>query len=298
MFMEAEVRALAVAPDNPLCLYAGTDAGLYRSDDGGVQWQSISTPFDEGNGWQAGTLIWSLLIHPQAPNRLYVGLCPPAVYASEERGDTWQKLDIPLTPECPPIRYSRVTTLVADPDDPETLWVGVEIDGLWCSRDRGEHWERRSEGLSSQDVHGFAIVSGTPRTLLVTTNNDLNMSRDEGITWEPQQVTQQFPHGYCRGIQAKRDDNRTLFLGNGNGPPGTTGALQITQDGGKTWRQASLTPTPNSTIWTFGTSAQNPNLVFALSVNGYLYRSEDGGETWVKCLHEFGEARSIVFTEG
>jgi len=77
-------------------------------------------------------------------------------------------------------------------------------------------------------------------TVLASTNNDLNLSMDEGRTWQPQNVKAQFPWAYCRGVIQKADDPSTLFVGNGNGPPGSAGAVQISRDGGKTWRAASL----------------------------------------------------------
>ena len=294
MFMEAEVRALAAHPTDPDCLYAGTDAGLYRTKNGGERWERLETPFDPGKGWPAGIVVWSLLIHPQNPDLLFVGACPSAFYRSQDGGATWEKLAAALTPECPPIVHSRVTCLLADPDEPETIWAGVEIDGVWRSRDAGESWQRLSTGLSSTDIHGLAIVPGTPRKIFATTNNDLNLSLDEGETWTPQQVKQVFPHGYCRGIVTKSDDPRTLFVGNGNGPPGTTGSLQVSRDGGETWQQAALPQTPNSTIWTFAVSPASPDLVFAASINGDLYRSQDGATTWQKCAHEFGEVRTLA----
>ena len=108
-------------------------------------------------------------------------------------------------------------------------------------------------------------------------------------------MKQFFPHGYCRGIVAKADDPQTLFLGNGNGPPGTTGSLQVSRDGGATWQQASLPQIPNSTVWTFAVNAaKSPLCVFAASINGYLYRSRDGAATWQKCAHEFGEVRALA----
>ena len=64
-------------------------------------------------------------------------------------------------------------------------------------------------------------------------------------------------------------------IGNGNGPPGTAGALQISRDAGRSWRQAPLAPPPNSTIWCFATHAGDPDLLFCASINGYVYRSEE-----------------------
>lgn len=295
MFMEAEVRTLAVHPQSPKVLYAGTEAGLYRSLDGGEAWERLPTPFDAGEGWQAGTLIWSLLLHPREPETIFVGTCPPALYRSRDGGATWEKLAANMTPDCPPIRYSRVTCIVADPHRASTLWAGVEIDGVWRSTNGGDSWEKLDAGLSSQDIHGLIVLPSEPaRQLFATTNNDLNRSDNEGETWTPKNVRALFPNAYCRGIVQKADDPSTLFLGNGNGPPGTTGSIQISRDGGETWQEATLPVLPNSTVWTFATHPADPDLIFAATVNGQLYRSTDAGVTWHKCAHEFGELRSLA----
>ncbi len=299
MFIEAEVRVLAVHPTEPNVLYAGTDAGLYRSDNGGEQWARLETPWDEGQGWQAGTLVWSLLVHPQNPQQLYAGTCPGALYRSRDAGKSWQKLNAPISPTCNYIRYTRVTCFCADPSDANVVWAGVEIDGLWRSGDGGETWERRDTGMSSPDIHSLTILPSTdtrPQTIIASTNNDLNISVDGGQTWQPQNVASHFPHRYCRGIVHKADDPQTLFVGNGSGPPGNTGNLQISRDGGRSWQQAELAPTPNSTLWTFATHPALPDTIVAACILGYVYISENGGTAWRKLSHEFGEIRSLALT--
>lgn len=294
MFLEAEVRALAVHPQEPKTLYAGTDGGLFRTTDGGDRWERLPGPFDAGEGWQAGVLIWSLLVHPQRPETLFVGACPPALYRSDDGGATWKPLDVPLNPDCPPIRYSRVTCLVADPVDADSLWMGVEIDGLWRSRDGGATWRRSDAGMSSADIHSLAVLPGNPKTLLAATNNDLNLSVDDGATWQPQRVIDRFLDDYCRGVLVKANDPNTIFVGNGTGPPGNEGAIQISQDAGRTWRAAQLPMPTNSTVWTFATHPATPDLIYAVTVLGQLFKTEDGGESWHKCRHEFGEVRSLA----
>jgi photosystem II stability/assembly factor-like uncharacterized protein len=296
MFMEAEVRALAAHPQNSKVLYAGTDAGVYRTQDGGVHWERLDAPFDIGKGWQAGTVVWSLLVHPHQPDTIFVGTCPSALYRSQDGGAWWEKLDVELIPECRGIMYPRVTCLLADPTDTNTIWAGIEIDGVRRSVDGGNTWQRLDSGLSSLDIHGLAIVPDGQKTVIASTNNDVNVSTDNGATWQPQNVRERFSWAYCRGIVSKADDPHTLFLGNGNGPPGNVGALQMSRDGGRTWRTARLPVTPNSTIWTFATNPVDPNLIFCASVSGYVYRSDDGGETWTKCPHEFGEVRALAWT--
>ena len=294
LFMEADVRALIRHPQQPGLLYAGTNMGLYRSENGGDRWERLETPFDPGRGWPAGSAIWSLLIPAARPDTLFVGTCPAAIYRTEDGGRSWQKLDAGLAAECPAIRYPRVTCLLADPADADSLWAGVEIDGLHHSRDGGATWQRRDAGMSSPDIHSLAFLSGEKGRMLASTNNDLNLSVDGGETWQPQNIGAQFPRRYCRGMLVKSNDPATVLVGNGNGPPGDTGTLQISRDAGRTWKAAQLPASPNSTIWTFATSVENPDRIFAAAALGYLYVSEDGGAVWQKRRHEFGEIRSLA----
>src|SRR5262249_19671494 len=158
----------------------------------------------------------------------------------------------PVVERCdnPSLRFNRVTLVRFDPNEAGRLWVGVEIGGVLTSGDDGQAWEERSAGLSSLDIHGFAIVpEQSGRRLLASTNNDLNVSTDEGRTWAPQQVGRQFAWPYCRGLVQHAARGEVLFLGNGDGPPGSAGALWRSLDGGRTWHELKLPAATNSTIW-------------------------------------------------
>jgi photosystem II stability/assembly factor-like uncharacterized protein len=52
----------------------------------------------------------------------------------------------------------------------------------------------------------------------------------------------------------------------------------------------------NSTMWNFAVHPADPNLVYANSVSGQVYRSTDAGATWHKLPREFGEIRAIAWT--
>ncbi len=300
MFLEADVRALAVSPSNSNRLYAGTNMGLYRSEDGGDNWSRLNTPFDPGEGWMGGVAVWSLLVLRGEPERILVGVCPSALYLSEDAGETWIRAETHLSPECVAIRYPRVTCIAADPADSLSLWAGVEIDGVHRSVDGGKTWSRIGEGLSSLDIHSLVVLprngENGAKTLLASTNNDLNLSSDGGATWVPQNVKESFPWRYCRGLWQKHNDPNTLFLGNGDGPPGTQGAIQVSRDGGLSWKRATLPIEPNSTIWAFSASEAESETVCAYSVSGQLLLTRDAGNSWIKLRREFGEIRSILLT--
>jgi photosystem II stability/assembly factor-like uncharacterized protein len=194
--------------------------------------------------------------------------------------------------------HTRVTTLCADPNEPDAIWAGVEIGGLYRSRDAGKTWQATGRGLSSLDIHGMAIVpgKGRPTRLLASTNNDLNLSTDNGENWEPLRIGQTLPWSYCRGMAQVCKRPEIVLLGNGDGPPGSTGAVARSTDGGISWQLPDMPGRANSTIWNFAVHQANPDLIFAASVSGEIYRSTDAGASWEKLTREFGEVRALAWS--
>lgn len=290
LYIEGEVRALAAHPQDPRRLYAGTNAGVYRSEDGGDTWTRLRSAMDD-------LVVWALLVLPAEPDTVFAGTRPAGVYRSTDGGDTWHDAQLGAQVECDVIEYNRITTIIADPLAPRSVWTGVEIDGCWRSDDAGGTWSRHAEGLSSLDVHGLVVVpENGARRLVAATNNGVNVSLDEGATWQRQDLSAVTPWGYFRGIRQHAGDPATLFLGNGNGPPGFTGAALRSRDGGKSWERMELPVVPNSTIWDYATHPADPALVYAYSCSGELYRSADAGDRWEKLSSEFGEIRALLWT--
>jgi photosystem II stability/assembly factor-like uncharacterized protein len=287
IFMESEVRALAVRPDDMNVLFAGTDAGVYRTENRGDRWERLNSPM---NTMQ----VWSLAVSRKNPDTVYAGTCPSSLFKSIDGGKNWKKLNVELAEECAGgAIIPRVTSIVIDPDDDRTIYAGIEIDGMRISKDGGETWVTRNEGLSSLDIHGLTVAPGNPKTIVASTNNDVCITTD--LThWTPLSVKNHFPWPYCRAAMYVPKDSGRVYVGAGNGPPGNFGALFYTTDLGKSWTRADLGLTANSTIWCLAHQPAAPDWIFACSVSGQLFRSTDSGTSWRKLRHEFGEVRALA----
>ena len=86
-----------------------------------------------------------------------------------------------------------------------------------------------------------------------------------------------------------------VFLTNGDGPPGSVGRLLRSRDFGASWENAGLPGEVQSTIYTLAVNEAEPNLIFAASSLGQIYRSQDGGENWQAVKRRLGEIRAIAW---
>lgn len=290
---EIQVRALAAAPSNPSLLFAGSEAGVYRSEDAGAHWAHIDSPVD-------GAQVWSIGVHPGNPDVVLVGTKPPALYRTRDGGKHWQELPLGASPQClagPP----KVTTITFDPRDHDTIWVSIEIDGVYRSRDGGDSWEQlpaRGDNEINEDVHCLALSLASDPKVLAATPDGIWTSKDEGQTWALHEFPRFFEGrgiSYCRGVGLKADDPNTILVANGNMVPGRTGAIQRSTDGGASWKPAQLSEEPNSTMYWFATHPADPDFIVANSLFGYVYISHDAGETWDKVEREFGEVRALAW---
>lgn len=283
MFSESDIRAIAVHPEDASILFAGTETGVYRSQNCGDNWAKLDSPMND-------LQIWSLAIHPNHPNTIFAGTCPSALFRSDDSGETWKQLCVELVEDCGPI-IPRVTTIIIDPQDDQTVYAGIEIDGMRRSTDGGQTWTAGNEGLSSLDIHGLAVVPGTPKTLVAGTNNDVCLSTDM-THWTRLNVKDHFPWPYCRGVLYTATGR--VYVGAGNGPPGDQGGLFYTEDLGRSWKRADLGGNTNSTVWAVSYNPAVPNWMMAYSIAGQLFKSTDNGDSWTKLTREFGEVRAVA----
>ena len=285
------VRALLSDPRRPEAVYAGTDMGLYQSDDGGARWRRLDTPMK-------GSMVWSLAIDPIDPNVMFAGTgtpSKPGIYRSTDTGKSWEHRPMEIAEECPNVGIPRPTGIAVDPTDHRNVWVGLEVDGVRHSPDGGDTWTKVNGQIPNPDVHNVLVVAGPPKAVFTVVNDDIWRSTDDGKTWHAARAREVFPWHYPRGIAVKPNDPRTVFLTLGDATPGRVGAVMRSRDAGATWASLPLPVPPNLAIWTVSIPASAPDTVFAASRYGYLYRSDDGGDSWRKLWREFSEVSSVLW---
>jgi photosystem II stability/assembly factor-like uncharacterized protein len=291
---DIQVRALAVSPHNPHVIFAGSEIGLHRSEDNGASWKLLDLPMQ-------GSQIWAIGLDPSDRDIIYVGTKPPAVFRSKDGGKRWEKLPIGFAERCPiPIGPPRVTAIVVDPQNHNSVWAGAEVAGVFHSVDGGDTWSeipKLGGTESGLDIHGIAISTGHPKKILVAIPDGIWSSPDEGKTWSLHGFPfprQEHP-AYTRAVAVNAGNPDVIFVGTGNVVFGDKGGVHRTRDGGRTWEASSLPVEPNSTVYGFATHPADPNTVVTNSLFGYVYVSTDGGDSWRKVPRELSEIRSVAW---
>jgi photosystem II stability/assembly factor-like uncharacterized protein len=291
---DALVRSLLNRHDRPEVVFAGTERGLYRSDDAGHTWRLLDSPLSQH-------CVWALSTDPAEPDTMFAGTgtpTPAAIFRSRDGGESWEQRPWEVVETCPAVGTPRVTGIAIDPEDRRNVWVGIEVDGVRRSTDGGDTWSALDGAIDNPDVHNVAVTSGPPKTVFVVVNDDVFTSTDDGATWRSVGVKSVFPMGYPRGIKVKPDDPRVVFMAIGDYTPGSTGAAMRTRDTGQTWESLPLPVQPNTAMWVVNVQPFDPQVVLAGTRYGYLYRSDDGGDSWRKLWREFSEISSVLWVPG
>jgi photosystem II stability/assembly factor-like uncharacterized protein len=279
---EPQVRALAVHPKQPNVVLAGTQDGVYRSDDHGGHWERLSAP-------KPGLAVWSLLFHPRDPDVIFAGYEPYAIYRSDNGGKSWGRLPMDVTfPDVtvrPVVSPKRILGMAIDPAYPMEMYAAVEVGGLLRSLDGGEKWESVSEGYyvndDPVDMHGVAVSAAQPRTVFTISRIGMWRSPDRGEHWQHVQLEMLSPRGtYCRDIFVAPDDPRTMYCAAGPAFRSEEGALFASHDSGQSWSRMDLGTKPKSTMFAVDIDPRNSTHLYCTTSGGEVFYSRDKGMSW------------------
>src|SRR2546427_404071 len=170
------INALAIDPQTPTTLYAGTSGhGVFKSADGGGNWSAVNTGLTTPYG-----AIWvtALPIDAMTPTALYESWTGGAVFKSTDGGESWSIVDTGL-------HAPVVGALAIDPKAPSTVYAGTGTAGAFKSTGGGASWSAVFTGPSnlSVGVRDLAIDPQTPNTLHARNGGDVCKRTDRDNMW-------------------------------------------------------------------------------------------------------------------
>jgi photosystem II stability/assembly factor-like uncharacterized protein len=279
------VRALAIHPQNPDIVYAGTQSGPYRSADQGEHWEKVDLP-------DHGLPVWSVMFHPQDPEVMFVGYENCEIYRSDDDGERWMRLpvsvrfpEITTAPGANPAK--RVLKMDASVGDPDVLYAAIEVGGTLRSLDGGEHWENLSQGQyvndDTVDMHGVLASRWRPGNVFAIGRAGMFHSPDGGDHWRlvPLEPLNAKGQSYCRDIREVPGNPRKIWLAAGAGFQSDVGVLLHSTDGGDNWRRVDIGMRPAHTMFALAFDERHPERMSCATNGGEVYSSLDGGESWI-----------------
>jgi len=294
------------------------DGGVFKSVDGGEQWQSkVAVPTSSGTPASIITVdVNDLVVDPQDHRTLYLATSANGVFYSYDGGDNW------LIPRDQPADMKNTRAVAVDPHDSCTLYAAAG-NKILKSENCARSWQeiyfatRPSELLTS-----LAIDAYEPGVMYAgTSEGTMLKSSDSGRSWK---AINKNPAGQSiEEILIDQKDTRRVYFGSlGQGLFKTTdkgktwtviaaeqfrdfpGALNFrdlaqdpsvdntfylasgygllkTTDGGSTWQAVQLTTQPNQAkLYAVAVHPKDAKTIY-YSTDTAFYASHDGGTTWI-----------------
>jgi len=292
------VDAVAGVRGQPLVYYfGGTGGGVWKTVDGGSNWQAMSD-----KDFKAGS-VGAIGIAESDPNVIYAGMGEAAirgnvshgngVYKSTDAGKTWKNVGLEKT-----YQISRVRV---HPRNPDLVYVAAQGHvwgpnperGIYRSKDGGRTWERILSVSDKTGACDLAMDPTNPRILyagmwqayrkpwaLISggTESGLYRSTDGGDSWK--KLTEGLPEGIVGiigvTISAARPERVWAIIESKD-----KGGVYRSDDGGEKWTRVNTENKLRQRAWYYSriyADPKNPESVYVL--NTAFYRSNDGGKTF------------------
>lgn len=272
------LTGLDIAPDGTKVVRCDTAAGAYIWSDTKAQWMplltSTSMPAGEwGHEVGAAVGVYAIAIAPSNSSRIYI-VFNNRLYRSDNKGATFTKTAMAAITADPNDNYRALGKKMAvDPANPDVVFVGCQVNGLFISRDGGASWLRPASIPNPASLRGVRIAfdpsstanGATPVVYVSSQGNGIYRSSDGGKTFALLAGSPLDPqHMVC-------DRKGQLWVTDGS----SNGNLRRYASG--SWATLGPSTRPLKTIAI--DPADNAHIVVANDA-GTIAQTRDGGATW------------------
>jgi photosystem II stability/assembly factor-like uncharacterized protein len=288
-------------------------AHIYRSDDGGQSWQSLSSTPQHPPGLHPERLraVWYLAPGPAGePHTLYAGIDPAGLFISRDAGGHWAPVtalnEHPTRSTWEPAKGGFSLHSIHQPETaPERLYMAISAGGAYRSDDRGASWYPINQGVraehlpdrypaSGHNVHRLVAHPMQPDRLYRQCYNGVYRSDDGGLHWT--EITAGLPSDFGYALVCERDDADAVYVV----PVASThmrtmpdGRLRVyhSRDAGRSW-QALCEGLPQSHVYVsvlreaMALDDLDSCGVYFGTSSGHLFASADRGRHW-RCIAQF-----------
>jgi photosystem II stability/assembly factor-like uncharacterized protein len=267
-FSARRTRVLKQDPSNPAIVYAGTTEGLWKTTDAGKTWNRVTNP---------DVVVNDVMVDPRHSQRVMLATDRAGVLASDDGAQSFVTSNHGYT-------HRYVTSMLADKNDSNTLFVGVvndrELGGVFVSHDGGQHWLQKNKGLDGRDV--FALQQASNGDLVAGTNRGMFMLARNAGEWSPiNNIVNKTASSRTRKKGAKTEVHSILTA--------RVNEIEITPT---TWMAATsaglFTSSNQGKSWSGGPvmgkqdfiSVQADGKLIALATHSNVLVSKDSGVSW------------------
>ena len=239
---------------DPATVYAGVeDAAIFRSTDGGQNWQELPGLRGHGTGpkWQPGAggmCLHTIILDPSHPQRMYIAISAAGAFRTDDGGATWKPINRGLRSQYIPDQDAEVGHCVhhvaMHPERPGVLFMQKHWD-VMRSDNAGDSWQEVSGNLPTDFGFAIDVHAHEPETIyVVPIKSDsehyvhegklrVYRSRTGGNEWQP--LTKGLPQRDCY-VNVLRDAMAVDSLDKCGVYFGTTGGqVYASADAGDSW---------------------------------------------------------------
>ena len=212
--------SVAIDPQNPDIVYAGTRHLAWKTTDGGAHWHNTS------GGMLEDSDVFSIIVDPKEPSRVYESACS-GIYESENGAELFHRV------QGLPHSAIRTRVLKQDPQRPSIVYAGT-TGGLWKTVDGGAKWSL----VTAADVivNDVLIDPRDPDRVLLATDLRGVLASNDGFAHYTIS-NRGYTHRVVDGVVVDRKDPNRLYAGVANDRD--LGGVFVSEDAGENWQQVS-----------------------------------------------------------